>query len=164
MGTDLGQQIPSIRPSKDRRMLDNEDVLIQYFALLSGGKIDRLLELFTDDAVIYEPFSKAGELRGKEAIEDFLKIAAMIARGVKCHHVVVINRNIRDGQKKRSMSAICAFGAGDGAIKMHFNIQFGSEDPRNVEYNKIRSLSIGLPAVNDNTAAAGLDNREMQLY
>ena len=48
-----------------------------------------LLDLFAYDAVVYEPFSKlAGGLRGRSAIESFLKVAIMANDALK-HEIII---------------------------------------------------------------------------
>lgn len=58
--------------------------MFEYFKLISKGDIRNLLNLFTDDCIIYEPFSKLEELKGKSAIEPFFEVATMISPGM--HH------------------------------------------------------------------------------
>ena len=47
-----------IKSSKDRILLDNEDLVYEYFRLILRKDIRHLLDLFTEDAIIHEPFSK----------------------------------------------------------------------------------------------------------
>lgn len=46
------------KPSRDRIRLDNEDLVYEYFRLTLRKDIHHLLDLFTEDAIIHEPFSK----------------------------------------------------------------------------------------------------------
>jgi hypothetical protein len=48
----------TIKSSKDRELLDNEDLAYEYFRLIMRKDIRQLLHLFTEDAAIDEPFSK----------------------------------------------------------------------------------------------------------
>jgi len=53
--------------------------VFEYFELIKNKDIERLMNLFSPDAIIYEPFSKLREgISGKQAIESFLKIAIMV--------------------------------------------------------------------------------------
>lgn len=49
-----------IKSSKDRIFLEEEDLVYEYFRLTSRKDIHRFLNLFTEDAVIHDPFSKRG--------------------------------------------------------------------------------------------------------
>lgn len=48
----------TITPSRDRKLLDNEDMAYEFFRLILRKDIRHLLHLFTKDAAIDEPFSK----------------------------------------------------------------------------------------------------------
>lgn len=49
----------TIKPSNDRKLLDNEDMAYdEFFRLILRKDIRHLLHLFTKDAAIDEPFSK----------------------------------------------------------------------------------------------------------
>jgi ketosteroid isomerase-like protein len=67
----------------------DRDIVFEYFRRITDKDIPGLLELFTDDAVVYEPFSKPDDiqgktagLRGKHAIEPFLGVVVMANDGV----------------------------------------------------------------------------------
>src|SRR5215468_3145507 len=65
----------------------DEDIIYEYFRLIRTKDIYRLLDLFVDDAIIHEPFSKSedgkGTLQGKNAIEYFLRVAMMASAGLR---------------------------------------------------------------------------------
>lgn len=68
----------SFKREEDTRTATNEQMVHDYFALISKKDIDGLLRLFAEDAVVYEPFSTlSGGLCGKDAIKDFLKITIL---------------------------------------------------------------------------------------
>ncbi|MGE5660840.1 MAG: nuclear transport factor 2 family protein [Ignavibacteriales bacterium] len=76
----------------------NEQMVYDYFHLISKGEAQGLLELFADDAAVYEPFSNVREgLQGKSAIEHFLKVAVMANAGM--------HRTIEFIDKKSSSSS-----------------------------------------------------------
>lgn len=50
----------TIRSSKDRILLEEEDLVYEYFRLISMKDICHFLNLFTEDAIIHDPFSKRG--------------------------------------------------------------------------------------------------------
>jgi hypothetical protein len=69
---------------KEIALLINEQMVNNYFYLISKRDVRGLLELFADDAVVNEPFSNVREgLRGKSAIEHFLKVAVMANAGMR---------------------------------------------------------------------------------
>jgi len=47
-----------IKPNRDRIRLDNEDLVWDFFRLTLRQDIRHVLDLFTEDAIIHEPFSK----------------------------------------------------------------------------------------------------------
>jgi ketosteroid isomerase-like protein len=61
----------------------NRDLVREYFNLISSRDLDRLLGLFTDDAVVYEPFSSEEGLHGRGEIEPFLKVVLMANAGLE---------------------------------------------------------------------------------
>jgi hypothetical protein len=79
---------------------------------------DAALQLFTDDAVIYEPFSVEDGLRGKEAIEHFLKVASIANQGLQ-------KKISFTAHSKNSIEVLVQFTRG-GTIKGKF--QFRTED------------------------------------
>ena len=60
----------------------NEQLVIEYFRNISSQNIDLLLSLFSDDAVISQPFSKSVVV-GKSQIESFLKTVVMANSGMQ---------------------------------------------------------------------------------
>lgn len=62
----------------------NENIVYEYFRRIKNKDIDGVLNLFADDAIIYEPFSNIeGGLRGKSAIKPFLDVALMANDGLQ---------------------------------------------------------------------------------
>jgi ketosteroid isomerase-like protein len=61
-----------------------EDIVYEYFRLIKNKDINRLLDLFSDDAVIHEPFSNIhGGLKGKSASKPFFEVAMMANDGLQ---------------------------------------------------------------------------------
>ena len=58
----------------------DDEIMNQFFDRLQNN-IDYTLWLFTEDAVIYEPFSFEHGLRGREEIRKFLQVAQMATKG-----------------------------------------------------------------------------------
>ena len=106
---------------------DDKSLVFEYFRSIKEKDIDSLLDLFTEDAVIYEPFSKlstAGDgLRDRTAMRAFFQVAAMASDGLEYNitsqesrqvdEEYTINRNncnnnSRNIGKARNSSAITA--------------------------------------------------------
>jgi ketosteroid isomerase-like protein len=63
---------------KKKFVYNNEGIVFEYFKLVKNKDIESLMELLAPDAIVYEPFSKiTGGLKGKRAIESFLRVAIM---------------------------------------------------------------------------------------
>ena len=87
---------------KDKKMLydNDEDIVFEYFELVKNNDIERLMNLFSPDAIVYEPFSKLrGGVSGKQAIESFLRIMIMANNELQYHIVI---ENILEYDRSRS--------------------------------------------------------------
>jgi hypothetical protein len=123
-------------------MLVDKSIVYEYFRLTKNKDIDGLLSLFTDDAIVHEPFSNiAGGLQGKAAIKPFLEIAMMANSGLS-HSIVIqkpyannpnINNNNDDNAQKKhqndgvdnngnEISALITFERGD-SIRARFTFE-----------------------------------------
>src|SRR6187200_1561370 len=79
----------NIMRNKKKFVYNNEDIVFEYFKLVKSKDIESLMELFAPDAIVYEPFSKiTGGLKGKRAIESFLRVAIM-ANDTLQHQIVL---------------------------------------------------------------------------
>lgn len=109
------------RLDKEIILLNSEQMANHYFHLISRKDVQGLLDLFAHDAVVYEPFSNIeGGLKGKSAIEYFLRVAIMANTGMK--------RSIEFVDKSAdSITAIVTFERGD-SIKARFNFHFIMEE------------------------------------
>lgn len=89
--------------------------------------MDGILELFDYDAIVYEPFSKSQGLRGKSAIEPFLKVAMMANSGLQ--------REIKIEKQgdQNKVVALISFERGD-KVRAKFTFEFAD--------GKIKSLHI----------------------
>jgi hypothetical protein len=83
---------------------DNHQIVSDYFHLINKKDMHRLLNLFTDDCVIFEPFSKKQRqpydngrdniyLKGKSEIESFFYIVMMASDGLQ-YHIEFIDKAI----------------------------------------------------------------------
>lgn len=107
----------------------SKDCIAQYSRLLSRGDLSGLLEMFSDDAVIYEPFSKIGAAKGKQEIEPFLQVMISSVKGSK------ISYTIEKIDYDHMVSAVWTFEKG-GRIRMKFIIEFDAGN------HKIKTLNI----------------------
>lgn len=121
-----------IRTNRERKHLYKEDIIREYIQLLAKGDVFHLLGLFSDDAIIYEPFSKKGEMHGKSEIESFLQVATAAVKGMKSS--IAVDKNSTPNR----IRALCTFRKGS-KIKMMLVMEFSSE---NEDYDKIKTLHI----------------------
>lgn len=74
--------------------LDDQDIVLKYFRLIDEKDMHNLLNLFTEDCRIYEPFSKGHmssdnegkekpQLKGRSEIESFFHVVMMACDGLK---------------------------------------------------------------------------------
>jgi hypothetical protein len=71
--------------------LVNKSIVYEYSRHIKYQDTEGLLSLFTDDAIVYEPFSNIKEgLQGKSAIRPFLEIVMMANSGLT--HSIVIEK------------------------------------------------------------------------
>ena len=115
--------------------LSGKDIIVRYFCCIDGKDIDGALELFDNDAVVYEPFSNVGEgLKGKSAIEPFLKVAMMANSNLKR------SIEIQKPWDNDRITALVTFEKGD-RMKGRFTFEFSSGNDQLGE-KKIKSLHI----------------------
>lgn len=115
-------------------LLTNKDLVMEYFGRISKGDLDGVLDLFTDDASVYEPFSSKSALHGISEIEPFVRVAMMANEGLQ--------REITfSTEKKDKITANVRFRRGS-EVKGRFT--FGIEDlpDKTGRYKKIKSLRI----------------------
>jgi hypothetical protein len=123
--------------------LTDEDLVHEYFRLIKTKDMYRLLDLFADDAVIDEPFSKSedgkGGLHGKSAIEPFLKVAMMANAGLR-EEIEIEKPRLRMDNGINQMTAYVTFERG-GKVKARFTFELSSEENYNSQkQKKIQSL------------------------
>ncbi|MEO9320523.1 MAG: nuclear transport factor 2 family protein [Nitrososphaera sp.] len=117
---------------KQTVLFTSEELVYEYFRLITKKDVQGLVNLFVNDCTIYEPFSKLDGLHGKAAIEHFFKVAVMANAGM--------NRNIRfvnNNKEQDSIVVLVTFEKGDsvtGRFEFHF--------VRNESGRKIRTLRI----------------------
>ncbi|HEY9492015.1 MAG TPA: nuclear transport factor 2 family protein [Nitrososphaeraceae archaeon] len=115
---------------------DNEIIVKEYFSRIKSRNIEGILELFSDDAVIHEPFSRARRLFGKTEIKPFLKSVIMANEGLQYE----INIERQKNNHMNNFVALVIFRKGH-EINSRFTFSFDNSDKSTV-YGKIKSLLI----------------------
>jgi len=121
--------------------LTDEDIVHEYFRLIKAQDLYGLLDLFTNDAVIYEPFSRSEGLQGKSAIEPFLNVAMMANAGLR-EEIEIEKPRLRRDNGINQMTAYVTFERG-GKVKARFTFELSSEENYNSQkQRKIQSLHL----------------------
>ena len=115
---------------------DNEIIVKEYFSRIKSRDIEGLLELFSDDAVIHEPFSRARRLFGKTEIKPFLKSVIMANEGLRYE----INIERQKNNYTNNLVVLVIFRKGH-EINSRFTFSFENTDKSNIN-GKIKSLLI----------------------
>jgi ketosteroid isomerase-like protein len=115
---------------------DNEIIVKEYFSRIKSRDIEGLLELFSDDAVIHEPFSRARRLFGKTEIKPFLKSVIMANEGLQYE----INIERQKNNHTNNFVALVIFRKGH-EINSRFTFSFDNSG-KSTMYGKIKSLLI----------------------
>ena len=133
--------------NKERRVkpLTDEDIVYKYFRLIKAQDMYGLLDLFTDDAVIYEPFSKSedgkGGLQGKSTIEPFLNVAIMASAGLR-EEIEIEKSRLRNDNGINKVTTYVTFERG-GKVKARFTFELRSEGNYDSQkQKKIQSLHL----------------------
>jgi ketosteroid isomerase-like protein len=126
--------VPLRAKSKESRPLTGEETVACYFKYIDSKDLDGLLDLFDYDAIVYEPFSKVGELHGRSAIEPFLKVAMMANSELR--HTVKIEKTMRTNNNE--ITALVTFEKGE-KVKGRFMFEFTEDD---LGEKRIESLHI----------------------
>ena len=126
--------------------------MFECFRLIKNKDIERLMDLFSSDAIIHEPFSKLREgLKGEQTIESFLKIVIMANDALRSRIIIedsfdIRNRlNVDDDENqnykinsynsfnRKVISDLVIFEKGD-TLKARFTFELNSYD-NNYDYN-----------------------------
>lgn len=115
------------------------DVLLvqEYFKRIKSRDLHGLLNLFSDDAVIHEPFSKLKYISGKSEIESFFRTVIMANEGVR--YEIRIEKESHKTHKN-SVTALVIFRK-ENAIRARF--MFGFKDANEPKLKcRIKTLNI----------------------
>jgi hypothetical protein len=96
--------------SKDPSRAVNESIVYEYFRLIKSKRINAVLDLFADDAIIYEPFSNInGGLKGKGSIKPFLEVAMTASDGLR-HEIEFVKAHsttkMKDNNKEEDQAIV----------------------------------------------------------
>lgn len=116
--------------------ISHEWLVRQYFNRVRSGDLHGLLDLFSDNCVIHEPFSSSKFLTGKIEIEPFFRSAIMANQGVQYEIKIEKERHKTVGN---SMVAVVVFRK-ENEIKGKFTFDF--KDVGEGEVEGIKSLKI----------------------
>ncbi|HXX95845.1 MAG TPA: nuclear transport factor 2 family protein [Candidatus Bathyarchaeia archaeon] len=126
-------------------LLINKSIVYEYFRLLKNKDINRLLNLFADDGIIYEPISNidAG-LKGKSAIKPFLEVAMMANERMQ-QDIEFEKPGLRTNKNdtKNQLTAVVTFEKG-GRVRARYNFELSAESESDLNYQakKIQTLQI----------------------
>ncbi|HZI70598.1 MAG TPA: hypothetical protein VFD60_05490 [Nitrososphaeraceae archaeon] len=107
---------------KKATLKSERDIVFEYFRRIRDKDVSGLLDLFTDDAVIYEPFSKSEDiqgkttgLHGKQGIESFLGVVVMANEGLEGDITIdkIYEKMDDSNSKSTEISAIVTFERGN---------------------------------------------------
>ena len=114
----------------------HEIIIREYFSRIKSRDLDGVLDLFSEDAVIHEPFSRARDLYGKTEIMPFLKSVIMVNEGIQ-YEIHIERQKVNDTV---NFVALVMFRKGY-AINSRFTFCFENADGSNTN-GKIKSLLI----------------------
>ena len=114
----------------------NQIIVQKYFNRIKNRDIEGLLDLFSDDPVIEEPFSISKILLGKSEIEPFLKSVIMANEGLEYE----INIKRQKNNHNNDLVAFVLFRK-EYTITSKFTFSFENNNGSK-KNNKIRSLRI----------------------
>ena len=114
-------------------MTTNQQLVFECFKLASQNKIEELLELFADDVIIYEPFSKKEEgLHGKPAVRSYLNMMTL-ASDDSLHYNISIEEDSND-----KIVALVVFEKGDKITAKFAFEMTPSKDNKNKKIRVVR--------------------------
>lgn len=140
-----------------------KDIIFEYFRRIRDKDISGLLDLFTDDAVIYEPFSKSENIQGKttigllgkQGIEPFLRVVVMANEGLEYNITIdkIYEKMDNSNNKTTEISAIITFERGD-RITARFTFELicpatgSSKNNINPNQNEIKIKTLNIQFTN----------------
>jgi hypothetical protein len=122
---------------------NSHHIVLKYFRFIDQKDMHSLLNLFTDDCIIYEPFSRwqssydndgigKTRLKGRSEIESFLNVVMMASDGLQ-HEIEFIDDSINDNEQMYDIvtststsivSALATFYTSQGGDKLKERLTF----------------------------------------
>jgi hypothetical protein len=121
-------------------MLPSKNTVYSYFRAIKEKDIDNLIDMFEDEAVIHEPFSKEAQLRDKRDFKSFFQIVCMVNEELE-HELF-----FEDATDDNRTSVLCTFQRGE-TVWGRFSFGFGPSTRTNskgIIERKIEKLQIQL--------------------
>jgi len=121
----------------DRKTLPERNTIQSYFRAIKRKDID-LVDMFEDEGVIHEPFSKEVLLRDKRDFKPFFQVICMTFEELE-HDLLIEDVTNRDG-----LSILCTFQRGE-SVCVRFTFRFGPNSRMNTRgamERKIQKLQI----------------------
>jgi hypothetical protein len=75
---------------------NGKKLVSEYFGRIQAGDLKGLLNLFSNDSIIFEPFSKTKYLHGRLEIEPFLETVLLANKGMQNEIIIEREQNIDD--------------------------------------------------------------------
>lgn len=116
----------------------NESLVLDYFQRVKSGDLSGLSDLFSDDSIIYEPFSKSKYVTGKSDIESFLRTVIMANVGLQ-QEIKNGKREMKGRSNENRVVVLVTFHKG-GSITGRFTFEFARPD--GLITGKIKTLNI----------------------
>ena len=107
-------------------MLLCKNTVYSYFRAIKEKNIDNLVDMFEDEAVIQEPFSKETQLQDKRNFRSFFQIVCMANEDLE-HDLF-----FEDATDDNGTSVLCTFQRG-GTVCARFNFRFGTSTRMNAK-------------------------------
>lgn len=119
-------------------MLPEKNTIFSYFKSIKEKDINKLIDLFEDQAIIQEPFSKESQLQDKRDFRSFFQIVCMANEDLD-HDLF-----FEDSTDNNALSVLCTFQKG-GTVCARFSFRFGPNTQMNakgITERKIEKLQI----------------------
>lgn len=107
-------------------MLPQINTIYSYFRAIKEKDIDKLVDMFEDDAVIQEPFSKEAQLQDKRNFRSFFEIVRMANEELE-HDLF-----FEDATDDNGRSVLCTFQRGE-TVCARFSFRFGPNSRMNAK-------------------------------
>lgn len=115
-------------------MLPSKNTVYSYFRAIKDKDIDNLIDMFEDDAVIQEPFSKEDQLRKMRYFKSFFQIVCILEYDLY----------FEEETDDNGASVLCTFQRGE-TVCARFCFRFGSStriNAKGIIERKIEKLEI----------------------